>query len=86
MAGNATRLWVDVDERGNIIITRPKRTEFDGRNPNEHGCSDIAGDALKVSRLTAMSGGLAGFSCTLELHGRLFFLNIQSIPTEQVPT
>lgn len=81
-ADNARRFFLDLDDRGNVILSAPKRTEFDDREKWQHGASNVAPPEGQDMR--AVFRVLSGFSAAIELGGRVFFVNIKSVPKEGI--
>lgn len=83
---NARRFFFDVEEEGSVILSAPNRTAFDERFdfPMLRGESNVAGDPLAMSRLSSLSGAAGGFHASFEFGGRVFFVNVQSVPKETI--
>lgn len=82
-ADSARRFFLDLDDLGNVILSAPKRTEFDEREKWQHGSSDILTD--RTPEAMAKSHSLhVGFKGAIEMGGRLFFITIQSVAKEGI--
>lgn len=72
---NSRRFFLDFQEDGSVMITAPKRTEFDDRF-----------DYPKLVGQSAVEGGGAistGFNQALEFDDRIFMISIRSVPNEK---